>query len=118
MSITLKEAILDLVKTRQNVSFVEIGRLEGATGAHGIGPGGGGNPENVIYWSGLSESAVDALLDLRAEGAIHYQPVSSVLVYLADGALMNLPRVKSVAALKRGYKKPHWLPVVINPGPG
>lgn len=108
----MKEQILRLVREKRNVSFVEISEIAGASpGPYSIDARPG---SNVILWSGLSEEAATALDDLEREGLIQYDP-TSVIVYLVDGAVQDIPLVKSPAAMKRGYKKTRWLPVVINP---
>jgi hypothetical protein len=49
---------------------------------------------------------------LRAARKIHPVPTSR-LTYIIDGKFLSLPIAKN----ERHYKKPHWLPVVLNPGP-
>jgi hypothetical protein len=108
---SLKNEILGLVSKHRGVSFVEVASLPGAAGQHDIS-----SERNVIYWSGLSEDACRAVLELRSEGFIYFQPCE-ILVYLIDGEILQLPEVRSSSAAERGYKKPHWLPVVLNAGP-
>jgi hypothetical protein len=109
---TIKDDILKLVSERRNVSFAEVGRLPGAAGDCAIEHG----TSNVIFWTGLSLDAAEAIADLRVSGQIHFNP-TDVVTYFIDGSTQRLPLVKSPAAMARGYKTPHWLPVVIEPGP-
>jgi hypothetical protein len=108
----MADAILQLVTQRRTVSFAELGRLDGFSG--GDLQIGLSNDviSNVVLWSGLTQAAVDALDELRVARKIHPVPTTP-LVYLIDGQMLKLPIVKS----KRHYKKPHWLPMVFNPGP-
>ena len=64
---------------------------------------------NVVLWAGLSSDACDALDELR-ETKMTEIHAASLLVYLADGGMLGLPLVKKVP--KKGYKKPHWAPIV------
>lgn len=67
---------------------------------------------NIYLWAGVSQTVVDALNELLTARLVHYVP-TSVLVYAADGGMLNLPLAKSA----RNYKTPRWAPVVINAGP-
>ena len=110
----MAEQIVELVEERRSVSFAELENMI---------PGfGGGDKQwvlegegfsNIIMWVGLTDAACDALEELRAARRIHPTP-ASFLVYLIDGRMLQLPLAKR----KRHYKKPHWAPIVFNPGPG
>jgi hypothetical protein len=64
---------------------------------------------NIIYWNGMSERCIRALIDLVDAGAI--RPTSTVpLTYMIDGVVPNLPLAKS----NRRYKKPHWAPITLS----
>lgn len=65
---------------------------------------------NVVLWAGMSDALVAALQALRDENAINLVPCSS-LVYVIDGALLQLPLAKRIP--KRGYAEPHWAPCVL-----
>jgi hypothetical protein len=100
--------ILKIVTERRNVSFAELSRsVEGFDGELGLIL----NDFNICLWPHLSQAAVDALEELRLAKAIYPKP-TSVLVYLADGAVPNMP----IARGRRRYKRPHWAPLVFNPG--
>jgi hypothetical protein len=105
----MKIKIITLVEQhRGGVSFVELSQqVEGFSGDLALCCG-----ENLVIWPGVSQEAFDALDELRKTRAIHYFP-TSVLVYLADGMVPQMPQAKA----RRKYKTPHWAPAVINPGP-
>jgi hypothetical protein len=102
------EVVLDFIKQRgDNVTFAELSRMEGAQGEYLLE-----FAENVVIWTGLSQDMVESLVALRASDRVHYAP-TSMLTYVIDGGVMQLPLVKRAQA----YKKPHWLPVVVKLGP-
>ena len=107
----MKGTISKLVAAKGNVSFLEIQNLPGGKGEYCVEMGGA----NVIYWHGLSEEAALAVQALRAEGIVHLVP-THFLTYLVEGACVSIPLAKSAGAIRRGYKKPHWLPVMLQPG--
>lgn len=109
----MAERILEMVTRRRTVSFAELGGIEGFAGGD-LELYLPGYP-NVVLWSGLTASACAALEELRLARAIHPVP-TSLLVYLCDGRMLKLPVARTRGA-KRGYRKPHWMPVVFNPGP-
>lgn len=102
----MAKLILQMVTERQTVTFAEIADAIGQD-AHGditwsIAP-------NIVLWVGLSEALMNAFETLRHQ--IEPYP-TNLLVYLHDGAALKLPVAKRVT--KKGYKEPHWLPVVFN----
>ena len=104
----MKANILELIRRKRDVSFVELAReIPGFSD-----PFGGGCDlavsawENVILWTDLSAEAVKAMQELEADGLIDAH-LCGVFPYVIDGATLNLPLAKP----KRHYKKPHWLPV-------
>lgn len=108
-----KNALLDYIRKHDHVSMVEAIRI---LGEH-IDPKGNiaichSEFENIILWTGTSEAANGILLDLFQSGLIHWK-TTRVLVYMTDGAALNLPLAKGL----RAYKTPRWLPVVLRPGP-
>ena len=108
MNTPLKEKILNLIDKFSGVSFAEIQQefgdeVEGDRALYSK------DNENIIFWNGLNEDALNAIMDLISEGQIKMTP-TSVYIYLADGMALKLPVVSS----KRKYKTPHWLPVVLN----
>jgi hypothetical protein len=89
------------------VSFAELSRLDGFKGDLSMCSG---DNENIVFWSGMSEEAYLAIEQIRKEGEYEMVP-TSVMVYMVDGMMLNMPLVKR----KTRYKKPHWLPVAFNP---
>ena len=111
----LKELIFEYVKERGHVTYVEIEELFEKYGfdykgylAQSIRQ----NPK-VFFWIGWNDEAIDLLWELEAEEKIHKVP-SSVLFYLVNGYIPELPVIKS----KRIYKKEHWCPVAFDYGRG
>ncbi len=104
----MKERILDLVRVRRYVSFVELERHLGADMA-GDGCVTLGDNANVVLWSGISDAFAEAVSGLLRAGAVRLVPTSS-LTYAVDGKLLALPVVKGAYH----YRRPHWLPVVLD----
>lgn len=104
--------ILELVTARRTVSFAEMeDMIPGFGGGDQQISFNGKRSSNVVLWFGLTMEACDALEELREQHKIH--PIAtSALTYLIDGKHVKMP----VARALRHYKKPHWLPVVFNPG--
>ena len=107
----MADAILDYVTGKGGgVSFVELER--------NIGGFGGGTYEigllekNLVCWRGLTRKGFEAVALLQRLNLIHLLP-TNLLIYLCDGKLLRLP----VAERPVPYKKPHWVPCVLNPGP-
>lgn len=99
--------IIEFIKSRESVSFVELsdkfqdwwkGDYEYTRDGY-----------NIVFWAGMSAEACDAMIELVAARRIELVPTTP-LVYLCDGGGLTYPLVKSA----RKYKKPHWLPVVVN----
>lgn len=65
---------------------------------------------NRIAWAGLSECLATALASLVRENVVALDPVDP-LIYLVDGASLDLPLANRPP--KSGYRKPHWVPVVL-----
>jgi hypothetical protein len=111
------EVILGIVTANgTGTSFVEI---EGALSAAGFDPDGELGIEhpkcaNLFVWAGVNAMFTAALNELLGAKLVHYRP-TSVLVYLADGKLLQMPQ--AVRPPKNGYREPHWVPAVINLGP-
>lgn len=102
----LVDAVREVMK-KGGVSFAELARLEGFTGDLSIASSAN---ENIVFWSGLSREAVDAINQIRKEGEYEMVP-TPVMVYMIDGMMLDMPLVKRNVK----YKKPHWLPVAFNP---
>lgn len=108
----MKQRILDLVRERRHVSFVELERLLGADMA-GDGQLTLGGNDNVVLWSGVNDAFAEAVSDLLRSGAARLVP-TSWLTYAADGGMLSLPLVKR----RYHYKRPRWLPAVLDVGDG
>lgn len=65
--------------------------------------------ENIILWAGMSQPFFDAIAQALSTHLIETRP-TQVMVYMADGGMLNMPVAKSL----RQYKEPHWLPVAFN----
>jgi len=103
----MKSEILELIRQKQNVSFVELAReIPGFTDTAGGLDMAVTEWHNVILWTDLSLEAIQAMQELEAEGSIDAH-LCGVFVYLIDGQTLNLPMAKP----KRSYRKPRWLPV-------
>jgi hypothetical protein len=103
----MREAILDLIRAYRNVSFAELSqRIDGFKGDQEWL-----NSYGWVLWSGISREAIDVLQSMLEAGEVHMAP-AHWLVYMFDGAALKLPLVKCA----RKYKRPHWCPVVFNPG--
>ena len=102
--------IFEFVKNRRgSVSFAEIDYLFETYGFDYKGDFlNGTNTDNVFVWGGWNEDACNAWKKAYKMG-LHLDPCSE-LVYFFDGKSLNLPIVRKVT----NYKKPHWLPCVIN----
>lgn len=102
----LRENILiEINRLQKGISFVDLSKIEGFTG----------NFEwintkwNVVYWSKISEEAIEIMYDLIEEKKITVKP-AHWLVYFIDGVVPKYPIAKST----RNYKKTRWLPVTFD----
>jgi hypothetical protein len=104
---TIARRIVALVRQQHDASFVEIERLLGdeAKGqcALEVAP-------NLVLWAGLSQIVCQAVNDDWLRSQIDIKPVP-LLVYITDGKWLKFPVAQRVP--KRGYKAPHWIPVVL-----
>lgn len=107
----MKQKICEYVERNKAVSFAELDQFIGEN-FRGTWAIESARRKNVIFWAGLSEEAIKSLNELVQEEKIHYDLTQS-LTYVIDGCMIKYPIVKQ----DRDYKKPHWLPVVLNPGP-
>lgn len=99
----MKEAIFKLIKERNHVSMVELGRYI---------MGFSGDREwyfndNTVIWNECSEEGIQAMTELLREGRIIMKS-DHKLVYIMDGLVPRYPVAKD---LDRHYKTPHWIPV-------
>ena len=92
-----------MIEEKDDVSFAELERIDGFKGDKTMGR----NEFNIVFWSGLSEAGVNALVELIAEDLVDPVPCNQI-VYLIDGAYQELP----IATEIRKYPTPHWIPLV------
>jgi hypothetical protein len=71
-------------------------------------------PGNIILWPDVSWRLAEAMSVLVREGRIHMWP-APVQLYVAQGEILKLPVVYPDDATV--YPTPHWMPVLIYPGP-
>jgi len=109
-ALSLAADVAGLINRRRHVSMIEIVKLAGDEGKGDITIA---LKDNMVLWEGLSQALVDVLDELKQKKLYHPHPTIS-LAYLMDGDILTLPIVKRPP--KNGYKKPHWLPVVLEPG--
>jgi hypothetical protein len=109
----MAERLLELVRRRRCVSFVEMEReIEGFGGGDMSLGIENDKVSNIMLWWGMTPAAVDAMAELRKQQLIHPIP-TTILTYMIDGRVPQLPLAKG----RRHYKKLHWAPTVFNPGP-
>jgi hypothetical protein len=107
--------VLAFVRDFKAASFTEIGTQ---LREFGIDPAGEftllypGEP-SIVLWTGVSEEFIAVLDELLGAKLVHYAPASP-WVYLIDGGLLDLPLARRLP--RDGYRKPHWLPIVVQPG--
>jgi hypothetical protein len=65
----------------------------------------------VVFWEGLSEVLIDAILDLLRTRSLFAHPCSWWL-YVSDGAILTLPLVKGMPP-PGGFKRRHWAPTAL-----
>jgi hypothetical protein len=111
---TLKEQILEFVRGRSHVTLPQICRqFEAARGELSFRSR---NFENVVFWEGMSQEAIDSLEELLEEKAIFMRPCS-VQEHQGpppDGfALLLLP----LAMSGRSYASAHWRVVKLSRSP-
>jgi hypothetical protein len=107
--ISAEEIVRFVTANGPGTSFVELMHHfgEAARGDFAMGFG----PPNIYVWAGMSEEFVDAFTAARPR--LEFKP-AHFLVYLIDGQMPTWPIARR--APKNGYKKPHWIPVVMELG--
>jgi hypothetical protein len=103
----LKAQIVSVLAKQQGTSFVELERIDGFSGGDFCLE----MRHNAVLWTGLQQEAVDAVTELVNSKRAQLLQVNP-LIYLIDGKALTFPVAKRVPP--NGYKKPHWLPVVLN----
>lgn len=112
----LADALVALVIKRDHVTFVEAERelaQDGAPCSGDVVIAASSDP-HLVVWAGMSQEFADAVELARAGGRLHFVPTQH-LTYLIDGQVLTLPLAQRPP--DRGYRTPHWLPVVMRPGP-
>lgn len=112
----LKRANIEIVlrncinAKKTGISFVELTQAVGEDAKGDFTTGNGDlDPLNICMWLGVSREFNAALKAIQVEGVIEFKS-ASVLTYMIDGQLPNVPLARGM----RKYKTLHWLPVYIN----
>lgn len=100
----MAEKILALVSEGGGTSYAQIMNL---IGEEAKGDYSWELVPNLVEWSGMSQTLLDALNSLKDK--IEKRP-ASLITYLVDGRALPYPLTKRFR--RDGYKKPHWQPVV------
>jgi hypothetical protein len=121
---TLSEDVVTFITRRPGASMAEIMQLAGDEGKGNCDLEFRGRNQdfdfikNIFIWQGMSEELGNVLTDFQTNELAHMHIITNemeaLMVYLADGMLPTIPMVKRIR--KNGYKKPHWIPVVLYPG--
>jgi len=94
-----------------SASFVDLERIPGVRGELSFPPSG-----NLLLWKGVSQTAFDAIGILWRAGLVHFVPVLH-LQYVQEGKVVELPIAEFDGDIKGPLHEPHWLPMVLKPGP-
>jgi hypothetical protein len=106
------ELALDYIRRYEHVSFIELQRFaEDTLGIPSSGDYALEAAPNLILWAGVSNDFVDLVNAIKATKSVDLNP-TSLLVYMVDGGLLNMPIAKRPP--RNGYKEPHWAPVVLH----
>lgn len=107
----VKKAVLEYIKKRSGVTYVEIEKVFDRMGFDWRGNGTTNLTGfyNIIIWDGWNEEAFEIINDLLVEEEVT-RVSTSIIVYLADSKALPYP----IANKALQYKEPHWLPVVFN----
>lgn len=112
---TIKELTEDIRKYVEAYDYVSFSELERRYGDQGKGESALtlAADENIVLWLGLSAPLVDALKHLLESGAVQLCP-GNLFTYLLDQKMLLMPLAKRLP--RGGYRRPHWLPVLLRPG--
>lgn len=102
----LREKILNLVKSNGNIAISSLHKIPEFNGDCYMG----NIEKNIIFTSGASEEGISILWTLFEEGRIELLPTSPFVCMADGGKIPNLPLAED---LKKKYKKPRWLPTLI-----
>jgi len=107
-----KPILREYLKRNPASSFAHISNLEGAKGNNIYC---NADDENIVFWINLDSELVEAMIEMKKDGEIFFNPVYDKLGMLMLGGSLRMPLVKP--NLKEGFKKhktEHWLPVTVN----
>ena len=112
-NVKLKAEIYNYIVKNGGVTYAELERV---FEQHGFSYCGdleiySDRSDNVVFWTGWNEQALEIISALIREGKIHRTPCPS-WVYLVDGKSLTLPVCRSRKDLRRKC----WLPTVFNAG--
>jgi len=102
------------IHEKKGVTFIELERIMTDAGFNWKGElEFGALDNNMVYWKGWSQDAIDLFNELTQEKAVETD-VTAPLTYMIDGRVLNYPEATRV----QNYKKPHWVPIILNPKRG
>ncbi len=114
------DAALEIITPSKGVTFALLKQRLRERGYQTDGEFGWEFTPNMVLWTGMSDPLATALEDLLGSGAIHFHVLTTgfevFVMYAQDGGMLDLPLVKRPPAA--GYKRPHWLPVLLRAGAG
>lgn len=104
----IAEMVYELIKCRDDVTYADLEDIFDILKIKWEGSNEivSGENENVIFWTGWSEEAIEIVNYLQREGFLE-KKLGSFLHYLLIGKIMLIPVVREF----REYKTPHWLPL-------
>lgn len=68
---------------------------------------------NIVLMAGCSQELVNALMTLLKEKRVAVNPCPFLMMFVDGCPVPNLPLARKPP--KNGYKKPHYMPCVLNP---
>ncbi len=107
----IEQVILDRLKSQEDCSFAELDEAIHSLYSYGEYKLEHPHFENIFFWVNMSENYVEAIKTLLSQDKIKITPCH-IAVYLMDGKVPALPQ----ATKAKSYKKPHWLPCVVERG--
>jgi len=110
----IKNKMESYIHEKKGVTFIELERIMTDAGFNWEGQMGFGVLEkNLIYWQGWNQDAIDLFNELTQEKAVETD-TTAPLTYMIDGRVLTIPQ----ATRYQKYKKPHWVPIILNPKKG
>jgi hypothetical protein len=108
----LHDALVEFVRERSWVTLAELQeRFAAYFPTRGTFAWESATYPNLVFWEGLSEVLIDAILELQQARRLFAHPCSWWL-YVSDGAILTLPLVKRMPP-PGGYKRPHRAPTAL-----